>query len=105
MARKSHKKSPVSEDLPSWGELIGGTLAYAQDTVDSVVNWGFHKLRETAEKPKKKPEKPRHPAVDLGENAVRATAGFIGEIGESFYATYDALKEDKRKKSRAKRPE
>ncbi|PIP84810.1 MAG: hypothetical protein CO113_03955 [Elusimicrobia bacterium CG_4_9_14_3_um_filter_62_55] len=104
MARNAHKKNTVSEDLPSWGELIGGTLAYAQDTVDSVVNWGFHKLRETAEKPRKS-DKPRHPAIDTAATAARATAGFIGEIGESFYATYDALKEDKRKKSKTKRRE
>lgn len=99
MARNAHKRKQ-DETPPSWGELIGGTLAVAQDTVDSVVGWGFQKLRETGDKPKKKSA--RHPAAETAENAARAAASFIGEVGSSFYAAYDALKEEKRKKARAR---
>jgi len=101
MARKAHKKKSSDEEPPSWGEVIGGTLAYAQDTVDSVVGWGFNKLKETGDKPKKKTD--RHPAAETAENAARAAASFVGEVGASFYATYDALKEQKRKRARTKK--
>ncbi|PCI37547.1 MAG: hypothetical protein COB53_06110 [Elusimicrobia bacterium] len=101
MARKAHKKK--REELePSWGELLGGTLAFAQDTVDSAVGWGFEKLKETGDKPTDK-RADRHPAAQTAENVARAAASFIGDVGASFYATYDALKEAKRKKKRARK--
>ncbi len=102
MARKAHKKRSRSEEDPSWGELIGGTLAFAQDAVDSVVGWGFKKLKETGEKPRTKKEG-RHRAAETAEEAARAAASFVGEVGASFYATYEALKEEKRKNSRTKK--
>lgn len=100
MVRNAHKKKK-EDNPPSWGEVIGGTLAFAQDTVDSVVGWGFEKLRETANKPPR--ETPRHPAAEAAEKAARSAAGFIGDVGASFYATYDALKEEKRKKARIRK--
>jgi hypothetical protein len=80
---------------------IGKGLAHFQSFVDDVLTIGFKKLKglESKNKYAKKPK-------TYGQKAVyysKKTAGFFGEIGESFFKNYENLKVKKKDKSYTKK--
>ena len=80
---------------------IGKGLAHFQSFIDDVLTIGFKKLKklESKEKSVKKPK-------TYGQKAIyysKKTAGFFGEVGESFFKNYENLKVQKKGKSYKKK--
>lgn len=76
---------------------IGSTLAQLQTFMDDVFEFGFNKLKVFgAKKPAvKKPETLKEQAAQF----AHTSAGFIGDVGAAYYATYQKLKAKKEKKN------
>jgi hypothetical protein len=72
-----------------YAHVIGNTLAYFQDTVDSVVTFGFNKLKKAESATAKKDQ---HKAVKF----LGSAAGFLGEVGSQYYKKYDEIKQSKK---------
>ncbi len=83
------KKPPTSHH-------IGSILARLQVLVDDVFAYGFKKLKAVgAKKPAiKNPETFK----DKATNFVHESAEFVGEVGSSYYETYQKLKASKKEK-------
>ena len=80
---KASKKTTTAHKL-------GTFFAYFQDTVDQVVAFGFKKLEESGNKKSRKTD---HSA----KKALKKTAGFLGEMGATFYEKYEELKQKRNK--------
>lgn len=78
-------------------KTVGKILAHIQSTLDDVVKFGFKKIREAGGKEKRFEKKPKTP-VEKGKVALKKTARFLGQTGESFYTEYEKLKAKKAEK-------
>lgn len=80
------QKSPASRK-------IGTVLAKVQLLVDDVFEFGFKKLKIFGSKNKapKNPETLTEKAADFAQKS----AGFVGEVGSSYYEEYQKLKAKK----------
>ena len=70
---------------------LGSALAHVQDGVDQLVSLGFKVLKKTGGKEVKETD---HPV----KKTLKKTASFLGETGESFYETYEEIKERRKGK-------
>ncbi|MFC1615703.1 hypothetical protein ACFL21_01055 [Patescibacteria group bacterium] len=75
---------------------VGKGLAHVQSVFDDVLSWSFRGLKKVAQKGK-------DPVKDDGtikaklKKGFKKSAGFLGEIGDSFYRKYEDIKADKKK--------
>ncbi len=70
---------------------MGHGLAHLQDVVDRTIAFGFKKMKHVGTK-KVKEESSKF------RRYFRKTAGFLGEMGSSFYEKYEEIKEKRPKK-------
>ncbi len=75
----------------AWARTLGFSLAHVQDGVDRCVEWGFAKLKQTGDTPKKE-ERIRNPYLKNTLQVTRGTLGFLGLLGENYYRKYEELK-------------
>lgn len=87
----------MSKSAKKFGKL----LAYLQSTVDDVAEWGFKKMREAGIQEEEMVKEPET-LQEKGKVALKKTAHFLGQTGESFYETYEKLKAEKVKKRKKK---
>ncbi len=85
---------------PSFSRQIGKFLAKIQTKFDDWFEFGFKKLKETGKK-EKKDLPPDAPLKDKAVHAAQTSAEFLGEVGETYYKTYQKLKA---KKEEGKKP-
>lgn len=78
---------------------IGSGLAHVQSFVDDVLDMSFKGLKKMANKKEKKKvdEETLQGKLYMG---VKKTAGFLGEMGESFYSKYAEIKTKKTQDSK-----
>lgn len=80
---------------------IGSFLARVQAKFDEWFEYGFKKLKEIGKE--KKPLQRPAAKAPFKEKAVRAaqtSAEFLGEVGETYYKTYEKLKAKKSEKKK-----
>ncbi|MBL4694917.1 hypothetical protein JKY72_06135 [Candidatus Gracilibacteria bacterium] len=70
---------------------IGTGLAKLQSLFDDLLDSGFRKLKKEGKKKVKKDDSPKGKV----KKGLRKTAGFLGEMGESFYDEYEKIKAKK----------
>lgn len=74
----------------------GSILAHLQSAVDDLMTIGFKKLKSFGKKPEVE-------IIDSHDTSIKTTvikgakktAKFVGEVGESYYQTYENLKKKK----------
>lgn len=79
---------------------VGKVLAHLQSTLDDVVEWGFKKMREAGDREEEMPKEPET-LGEKGRSALKKTAKFLGQTGESFYESYEKLKAEKVNKKKS----
>ena len=81
----------------SCSTILGYGLAHVQNTIDTVCDWGFQKMREAGNQPvaKKKSEKK---VVATAKRGVKSTLRFLGSAGEAYYDRYEELKARKKRR-------
>lgn len=80
------QKSPTSRK-------IGSALAKVQLLVDDIFEFGFKKLKVFG---KKSPTTlPPETLTEKAADIAQKSAGFIGEVGSSYYEEYQKLKAKK----------
>lgn len=86
----------MNKEIPP-SHHIGSILARLQAFIDDVFEFGFKKLKALGKKkPKiKDPESIKDQAVDIAHKS----AEFIGDVGSSYYETYQKIKAEKDKKN------
>lgn len=86
-------KSPTSRQ-------IGSVLAKLQLFVDDVFEFGFKKLKVFGTKnvAPKNPETIKEKAADFAQKS----AGFVGDVGSSYYEEYQKLKAEKQARNSKK---
>lgn len=79
-----------------WARLLGETAAYVQDGVDWACDMGCKALKKVGDAHNDTRKEPSNSyaraAVRFGRGMVR----FVGEIGETYYRTYEKLKQKNR---------
>ncbi len=87
-------------EKPSISQKIGSNFAVLQTYVDNVFEFGFKKLKTFGKEsqPIENPETLKEQATEL----VHKSAGFIGDVGSSYYDTYQKLKAEKEEKNSEK---
>lgn len=83
----------------SAAESIGTLLAIVQSGFDDLFQFAFKKLKTLDEK--KAPEDPEN-LKEQAMYAARKSAGFLGNLGDSYYKKYEELKAKKRSKNSGK---
>lgn len=78
---------------------IGRGLAHVQSTVDDVLSWGFRGLKKAASKGKT-PIKDDGTIKSKLKRGLKKCAGFLGEVGDSFYKKYEDIKAEKKNKNK-----
>ena len=76
-------------------QKIGSTLAVFQGLCDDLMQFGFKKLKQAGKK-KPGPKKDVKTVIGKSKKYARLSAGFLGEIGDSFYKTYEEIKARKK---------
>jgi hypothetical protein len=90
--------SPSGRHGQSVPRAIGQTLATFQHLFDLAVDWGFRKLRRVGEHPL--PEKKgKRTLVGFAGRVFKSAVGFLGSLGEEYYAAYERLKAKRVRKS------
>jgi hypothetical protein len=69
-------------------ETVGTAFAHLQHAFDSVVVWGFRKMRSSGEVQTRK----SHRLMRI----ARGTLGILGRTGDAYYRKYEELKRAKR---------
>lgn len=80
---------------------FGKVLAHIQSTVDDVVGFGFKKMKEAGAKQGKINKNPKT-VGEKGKVALKKTARFLGQAGESFYEEYEKIKAKKAEEEKEK---
>lgn len=80
-------------DKKSTAKKIGKGLAYFQAFADDVMELGFKALKNVSKKKVKKDDSP----AGKVKSTLSKAAGFLGEMGEEFYHSYEDLKAKKKK--------
>ncbi len=69
-----------------FSRLVGSALAHVQSLADDVFHYGFRKLKQLGNDSEK-----RSDVASWAKGAAR----FLGDSGESYYATYEKIKAKK----------
>jgi hypothetical protein len=87
-------------EKPPASHEIGSILAQLQTFIDDAFEFGFKKLKTFGKKrpPMKNPETFKDQATEFAHKS----AGFIGDVGSSYYETYQKLNTKKEKKKSRK---
>lgn len=75
----------------AWAKTLGSGLANVQNGFDKLVEFGFEKLQKVDTTPPKKDEI-KNPYMRAVAKFGVGTIGFIGQLGKSYYDSYEELK-------------
>lgn len=79
-----------------WARLLGETAAYVQDGVDWACDMGCKALKKVGDEKEDAHKEPTNPYARTAVRAGRGMVRFLGEIGETYYRTYEKLKQKNR---------
>ncbi|MDO8469016.1 MAG: hypothetical protein Q7S29_04635 [Candidatus Peribacter sp.] len=85
----------ASDGKETVARALGQTFATVQHLTDLVVAWGSRKLKQVGDQPD--PAKPRKGILPTLKRSLRATARFVGNLGDAYYEWYERLKARKMK--------
>jgi len=74
---------------------LGQTFATVQHLTDLVVAWGSRKLKQVGDRPE--PVQSKKGLLSMACYSLRATARFVGNLGDAYYEWYEKLKARKMK--------
>ncbi|ALM09834.1 MAG TPA: hypothetical protein DEB30_02240 [Candidatus Peribacter riflensis] len=84
-----------SSGRDSVARTVGQTFATLQHLMDLTFVWGSRKLKQVGGEPAEQTK--RKGAVALLKRSGRATARFLGTMGDAYYEWYERLKARKMK--------
>lgn len=74
----------------AWARTLGAGLANIQHGLDKCAEWGFERLKEAGNLPKK--DKTKNKYLRSIKRAAKGTIGFFGQLGDNYYEHYEELK-------------
>jgi hypothetical protein len=75
----------------AWARTLGSAGAHLQHGLDKTAEWGFAKMKDVGDEPRKK-DKTKNKYLKSSKKIARNTFSFFGQLGESFYNEYEDLK-------------
>lgn len=74
----------------AWAKTIGAGLANVQNGIDKLAEFGINQLKKAGDEPIEEPVKNKYAKKAL--KGARTVIGFLGELGDSYYDSYEELK-------------
>ncbi len=90
------------KDKKNFAGHVGTFFAYVQAIVDEVVEFGFEKLKDVADKEEKTKKSEGNTVGDKMKKGAKGLAKFVGEVGATYYEEYEQIKAEKKNSEKKK---